>query len=219
MGVFALLLRPVYVGEWYAMREIFRLCMNTGLLTQGSSFWGQIHGLNIPTHSEAFHLLVRYLSLGVTLAPLLGACLLLWYRLRRAPVLGVRRWITLRRAAVCVLGSLIALVCSENLIEWYGQSLAFRAGKAAGCEYIAISVLWVGPDGPFVDGRWAWLFNWLYTHGPWVLAHTLALLLAWTSFAVWSRRDPMPRLGQCAACGYALEGLTTCPECGLERGV
>ena len=29
------------------------------------------------------------------------------------------------------------------------------------------------------------------------------------------RRKPPP--GHCAGCGYALDGLATCPECGRER--
>ena len=213
--VFALLLRPVYIGEWYAMRELFRLAMNAGLLKSGGNFWGQIHGLNIPAHAEAFHLLVRLGALGLTLAPLILVCLLLWYSVRVAPVMGVRRWTTLRRAALCVGGAMIVLVFIENPIEWYTQSLVFRAGKAAGCEYIAISVLWTGPDGPFTGGPWAWAFNPLYTHGPWALARVLTFGLAWGAMSCWSRRDPRPRHGQCARCGYEHTGPTPCPECGL----
>lgn len=216
LSIYALLLVPVHAGQWFAMREFYRLCMRVGLIEDRGAFWGQIHGLNIPTHPEALRLLVRLASLGVTLAPLIGVCLLVWYQLGRAPVLGVRRWITLRRAAVCALGAVLAIVLSERPIERFTQRFVYRAGEAAGCEFFISSTPWLGPDGPFMNGRWVRFFNTLYTHGPWVTTHTLALLLAWGALAIWSRRDPRPRLGQCAACGYQLAGLSPCPECGQE---
>ncbi len=216
--IFAVLLRPAYLAEWYAMRELFRALMSLGVLTPGSNYWGQIHGLNIPTHSWALHALVRTGSLALTFAPLTALCLLLWYLLRIAPPWGIRRRVTLGRAAVLALLASAAIALVKDRVESLVTDWAFRAGEAAGCEYIAISVLWVGPDGPFTGGRWAWLFNALYMHGHWVLAHALAFALAWTAFVVLSRRDPRPRRGQCPRCGYALEGLTRCPECAWGGG-
>ena len=196
------------------MRELFRLSMWLGILEPTGNFWGQIQGLNVPTHSESFHFLVRTLAGLIGFAPLCGVSLLLFHWVLIAPPLGARRWIYLRRAFVLSALATLAIVFSEGIIEWYAKDLAFRWGKAAGCEWIAISVIFVGPDGPFVGGRWAWLFNPLYMHGHWVIAHSLPFLVAWIVYAWRARRDPRPRAGECPACGYPLAGLDPCPECG-----
>ncbi len=215
LALFVLLLRPIVLGEQLAMRELFRLAMSLGLLPPTGSFWGQIYGLNIPMHSEAFHLLVRTLAGMLVFAPLCAACLLVWYWVRISPPMGARRLRTGARLAIVAGLATLMLAFFEPLFEGITAALIFRAGKAAGCEYVIFGVIFAPENGPFIGGYWAGLFNALYLHGPWIFAHTLPFALAWIAFAWLSRRDPRPRAGQCPACGYPLAGLEMCPECGL----
>lgn len=216
LALFASLAHPVHTAEWLVMRELFRLSMWLGILPPTGGFWGQIGGLNIPLHSDAFHAIVRFASLAPTFVPLMVVSMLLWYRIRIARRWNAHRWITIRRATLLGLGAALALTLTEDRVEHHVQELAFRGGAGAGCEYVRSRIVFMTPDGPFTGGRWARLFNPLHTHGPWVLAHAGTFALAWIAFALISRDDPRYPRGSCPACGYSLDGLVRCPECGRD---
>jgi hypothetical protein len=70
---FGLFLYPATRADWLVTRELFHAAEATGIMPSGGgSFWGQIAGRNIPLHSPAFHIGVRFISMAVVFGAVLA---------------------------------------------------------------------------------------------------------------------------------------------------
>ena len=70
---FGLFLYPAARADWLVTRELFHAAEATGILRSGGgSYWGQIAGRNIPLHSTAFHIGVRFVSMAVVFSVVLA---------------------------------------------------------------------------------------------------------------------------------------------------
>ncbi len=71
-GIFGLLLYPAARADWLVTRELFHAAESVGILKASGSYWGQIAGRNIPLHSTAFHIGVRFISMAVVFGVVLA---------------------------------------------------------------------------------------------------------------------------------------------------
>lgn len=222
LAAFLLLAWPTYWIDLILMRELFRAAEALGLIGPGGPFWGQIAGRNIPRHSEAMHLLVRFLAALPAYVPALlvalGLYAVVWRRASHVLRPGGRDASVLARSVrlgVPILLFALILTLAQDRLESRIRNMVFEAGRAAGCNYFMSGGLLVGPDGPFFGGGFEDAFNFAWRTLPWAAAVLGAFAPSLAVFHVLIRRSARPDRWHCV-CGYSLAGLRDprCPECG-----
>ena len=133
-----------------------------------------------------------------------------------------------RRLAVALVCFGAAHVLVDERLAGPIRSAIVSLGEAAGQRVAYISVLVVGPDGPFLgEGSGTRVWNLAWRNAPWAAAAAAgwtAAMLAYAACAsprllgrsrLFAYRGPT----RCGGCGYVLTGLREmrCPECG--RGI
>lgn len=222
LAAFLLLAWPIYWLDLILMRELFRAAEALGLIGSGGPFWGQIAGRNIPRHSEAMHLLVRFLAALPAYTPALlvafGLYAFVWRRASHVLRPGGRDASMLPsvlRLAVPILLFALILTFAQDRLEDRIRNMVFEAGRAAGCNYFMSGVLLMGRDGPFFGGSLEDVFNFAWRNLPWAATLLGAFAPSLAVFHVLNRRTARPDRLHCV-CGYSLAGLRDprCPECG-----
>lgn len=201
-------------------RETYHALEALGAITPTTNVWGQILGRNIPRHPEWMTILVRGIG-TVGVIPLLVPLLALRAfsaAPRHALLSPPGRRLAVKGVAVAWIAFALFIAFLEPAALRIGRDAALEVGKFAGCGYFLSRSLLMGPDGPFLSGRWASPCNHLWKQGPNVAMHLVAFAAALAAFqpSLCRIARSAPK-GVCPSCGYDLAGLktSTCPECSV----
>lgn len=216
--VFATAAYPCRRLELLCQREVYHALESTGIITRGPNLWGQIMGRNIPRHPA-------WMTVGVRSIGTLGILPAMMVALMLTPQLGTawravptpERWKwAVRPVIVAWIVYAIATAVLEPHVSNSIASGAFSLGKLLGCGYFQSGAIAIGPDGPFMTGRWAPACNAIWRIAPSIVGSATAFVPAMLVFHVLVRRRVASLGPGCTTCGYDVTGLRgpLCPECG-----